>query len=379
MFRLDPIHSPDRWPHPTTDYEAEALRFCQTWRSGQTEFVLHTSGSTGTPKAIGLSRAQMIASAQLTGQALNLQPGDSALVCLNVRYVAGVMMLVRGLELGLPMTIVEPTTHLLDILPPQSQFDFTALVPLQLQTVVVDNERGLTLLNRMKAILVGGAATSPSLEQAVQAVTAPVWATYGMTETVSHIALRRLNGPSASDWFTALPGVSLRLDDRGCLSIQSAATNFDRIETNDLADLHPDGSFRLLGRADSIINSGGVKINPEAVERVIQTVLANRNLSVRLFITGLPDDRLGQRVTIISEVGTMNNEQVPISNQFPDYELFREIQGEIRKAVGPYAIPREWITMQTFVETPTGKIDRKATVRQLNGQTVRLFKRRLDR
>ncbi len=126
----------------------------------------------------------------------------------------------------------------------------------------------------MKAILVGGAATSPALEQALQCITAPVYATYGMTETVSHIALRRLNGPPRSEWFTALPGVDLGVDQRGCLHITSAATNFQRIQTNDVVDLPDPMHFRLLGRADRVINSGGVKIQPEPVEQLIQRVLA---------------------------------------------------------------------------------------------------------
>ncbi len=366
MLLIDPTRSSDQWPAPTTDYEATALQFCRDWQAGQADFVLHTSGSTGTPKPIRLTRAQMQASAQLTGAALGLLPGDPALVCLNVRYVAGVMMLVRGLELGLPLTVVEPTTHLPDALPPNAQFAFTAVVPLQLQTLLAD-PRGLALLNPMKAILVGGAATSPALEQAVQTLTSPVWATYGMTETVSHIALRRLNGPSASDWFTALPGVTLGLDERGCLHIQSAATNFALIQTNDLADLQPNGRFRLLGRADSIINSGGVKVSPEAVERVIERILAEQGLTVRLFVAGLPDERLGQRIVVVSEKLSMNNDQWKMQNGKSVIlaDVLALIQEAVRQEVGPYAAPKEWLITDRFAETPTGKIDRKATLGRL--------------
>ena len=125
---------PHTWPAPQTPYEAEALAFCRAWLTGQERFTLHTSGSTGTPKPIALSRAQMQASARLTGQTLGLLPGDTALVCLNIRYVAGIMMLVRGLELALPMTIIEPEANpFTNLTPAASSFAFTALVPLQLK------------------------------------------------------------------------------------------------------------------------------------------------------------------------------------------------------------------------------------------------------
>lgn len=352
----------DRWPVPQSDYEAEALAFCQSWRSGQTTFTLHTSGSTGTPKPITLTRTQMQASAQLTGKTLGLAPGDAALVCLNIRYVAGVMMLVRGLELGLPMTIVEPSSDPLAAFAlSDTHFAFTALVPLQLQTILATTDAEslsgkLARMNRMKAILIGGAATSPALETALQVISAPVYATYGMTETVSHIALRRLNGPQASGLFTALEGVELGTDDRGCLHITSAATNFERVQTNDVVELvtSEPGTvrFRLLGRADMVINSGGVKVQPEQVERIIQDVLTPESVT-RLFVAGLPDERLGQRVVLICE-----------QRLFATAE-FKAMQEAVRLRVGPFAVPKEQIAVASFSETPTGKIDRKATMAQI--------------
>ena len=349
------LPAPSLWPTPATDYEADALAFCRAWLSGQSTFVLHTSGSTGTPKPIVLTRAQMQASAHLTGQTVGLQPGDPALVCLNIRYIAGVMMLVRGLELGLPMTIVEPSGNpLTDIDPSTALFSFTALVPLQLQTILDKSPEKLPVLSQMKAILVGGAATSPTLEQALQVIKAPVYATYGMTETVSHIAIRRLNGPEATDYFTALAGVELDTDDRGCLHITAAATNFDRIQTNDvvvfLEATKPFQRFRVVGRADSIINSGGVKIQPEPIERIIQEQLAQQGLSPRLFVAGLPDERLGQQVVVFVEELVL------------DSELWHSIQQTIRAQSGPYYTPRSVVTVEHFAETPTGKIDKKAII-----------------
>lgn len=366
---LDPTF-PDNWPDPLTDYEAQTQAFCRAWLSHQSSFTLHTSGSTGTPKPIVLTRAQMRASAQLTGRVLGLQPGDKALVCLNTRYVAGVMMLVRGLELGMPMTIQEPSGNPLALFDsPSTHFDFTALVPLQLQTILEATPEKLSILNTMKAILVGGAATSPLLERELQLIKAPVFATYGMTETVSHIALRRLNGQERSRWFTALDGVELGVDERGCLHITSAATNFEQVQTNDVVEFRSQASptqFQLLGRADTIINSGGVKIQPEQVERVAQEALAiysqagtaspgedQASWVHRLFVAAMPDERLGQRVVLVLEQRALSPEQ------------FQTVQESIRLQLGPYAVPKDMVVVPELAETSTGKIDRNATIARI--------------
>ncbi len=342
------------------------IDFLTAWRSGEQQFTLQTSGSTGAPKSIVLTRAQMEASARLTGETFGLQPGDRALVCLNTNYIAGVMMLVRGEVLGLDLTIVEPSGNpLAPFDPATTRFDFVAFVPLQIQTILADLRVGglpisLPILNGMKAILVGGAATNTALENDIQVIKSPVYATYGMTETVSHIAIRRLNGPEKSSLFTVLPGVIVGTDQRGCLHITAAATNHERVQTNDVVALITAGNqvrFRLLGRADSIINSGGVKVQPEAVEAVVQQQLLRWNLIPRLFIAGLPDDRLGQRVVLFLE------------NQPLDKAQWAAIQASVRETVGPYAMPKAWFTINQFRETATGKVDRTSTIldkRQLN-------------
>lgn len=338
--------------------------FLTLWRSGNQQFTLQTSGSTGTPKAIVLTRAQMEASAQLTGQTFGLQPGDRALVCLNTAYIAGVMMLVRGEVLGLNLTIVSPAGNpLAGFDPATTQFEFSAFVPLQLQTILAETGLGgkpvsLPILNRMKAILVGGAATSAALENSLQVIESPVYATYGMTETVSHVAIRRLNGPEKSDLFTVLPGVAVGSDERGCLHITAAATNHQLVQTNDVVEFVGDPAsesirFRLLGRADSIINSGGVKVQPEAVEAVIQQQLLRWHLAPRLFIAGLPDERLGHRVVLFLENQPLTTEQWTI------------IQQAVRETIGPYAVPKAWFTILHFQETATGKVDRRAILQQV--------------
>ena len=173
-----------------------------------------------------------------------------------------------------------------------------------------------------------------------------------MTETVSHIALRRLNGPNRTAVFTALEGVTLGTDSRGCLHITSAATNFALIQTNDVVDLVDALNFRLLGRADRVINSGGVKVQPERIEQIIQEVLTAQGLQPlpRLFVAGLPDNRLGQRLTVFLEQVSLTQAQ------------WAAVQETVGRQLGPYAMPKEWITLPTFAETPTGKLDQRATL-----------------
>src|SRR5882672_5197908 len=164
-------------------YERRVLQFCQQWLSGQETFTLRTSGSTGQPKTILLTRTQMVTSAHWTGQALGLQPGDRALVCLSVTYIAGMMMLVRGFELGLHLTIIAPVSRPLAAFMPTEHFDFTAMVPLQLHATLYGNAHERTILDAMKVVLIGGAPVSLILEEQLQQIQAPLYHTYGMTET----------------------------------------------------------------------------------------------------------------------------------------------------------------------------------------------------
>ena len=216
-------------PSPTSEYEQKIIIFCQNWLAGQTEFVIKTSGSTGEPKPIVLTRNQMIASAKLTGKTFGLEVGNKALVCLNVEYIAGMMMLVRGMELGLKLTIVEPSGNPFDKIEGQI-FDFLAFVPLQMQNLV-ENDKSVEILNQAKAIIIGGAAVNEVLENKLQQLEVPVYSTYGMTETVSHVAIRRINGDNRNNNFQVLEEVKIGLDERNCLNIVAEASNNALIQT----------------------------------------------------------------------------------------------------------------------------------------------------
>ena len=349
-----------------SDYERRVLDFCQQWLAGQETFTLRTSGSTGQPKPILLTRAQMITSAHWTGQALGLQPGDRALVCLSVTYIAGMMMLVRGFELGLHLTVMAPVSRPLAAFRPTEHFDFTAMVPLQLHATLRGKAHERTILDAMKAVLIGGAPVSLVLEEQLQQVQTPLYHTYGMTETVSHIALRRLNGPQRSDRFVPFAEVDLNVDTRGCLTITSALTRGETLETNDLVEFHADGSFRWLGRIDNVINSGGVKVHIEQVERAMEAALLHYQGGVyaerRFFVGPFPHPRLGQVVVALIE-GEPCGGDAAMAPAFAT-----ALRTSLQPALTPYEIPRQVFFVSQLLETLTGKIDRGANITRLVAQ-----------
>ncbi|WP_083321998.1 AMP-binding protein [Hymenobacter lapidarius] len=337
---------------PVNGYEARVLDFVRQWLTGTQEFGLTTSGSTGTPQPLTLRRRQLEASARRTGDFFDLGPGDRALVCLNCEYIGGMMMLVRGLERNLHLTIVEPQGNPLDLVPADAEFDFAAFVPLQLRALLQAGQAGR--LEAMKAILVGGAVVDPALAAAIGALRAPVYHTYGMTETCSHVALRRLNGPDATTAYRVLTGIAADQDERGCLTLRGDITDDQLIVTNDQVQLLDAHTFEWLGRADFVINSGGVKVPAEKVELVLDVALAEIGESRRCFVAGQPDERLGQAVTAFIEGPALSAARA---------QQLREL---LAARLGRYEQPRQLRYVPEFQTTPTGKLDRPATLRQIS-------------
>ncbi len=340
-----------------SDFERRVLQFGRDWQSGLETFTLHTSGSTGEPKPIIITRDQMATSARLTIRALGLQPGNRGLVCLGIDYIAGMMMLVRGLECGLHLTIVEPLSRPLAAFSPSARFDFTAMVPLQLQETLNGAPHEFEILDAMAGVLIGGGPVSQALMAQLQCVSAPLYHTYGMTETVSHIALRRLNGPQRSDHFVPFDDVHLQLDERGCLAITSALSRGETLYTNDLADLQPDGTFVWLGRIDNVINSGGVKVQTEKVETALETCLLHgwngAYADRRFFVGALDDQRLGQTVVAVMEGAAWP----------PEVET--GLRAQLQQSLNRYEVPRQFLFVPSLMETRNGKIDRRATLAQI--------------
>ncbi|HTF20325.1 MAG TPA: AMP-binding protein, partial [Chryseolinea sp.] len=275
----------------TTAFEEALFGFMRQWLSDVDEFLLTTSGSTGTPKSIVVTRGQMIASAQLTSKALHLKQGQTALICLNPEYIAGKMMIVRSLVTGLTIIAVNPASNPLRQV--AQHVDFAAMVPLQVHELLHAGSRDA--FQQLSTVIIGGGAIDAQDLTLLQDLPCRFYATYGMTETVSHVALRQLNGDGASEYYLALPGINFSLDARGCLIIHWPDLG-DAIVTNDLVQLEDDGRFIWLGRWDNLINSGGIKIIPEKLEATIANVLRNAGHHARFFVSSVPDARLGRKV-----------------------------------------------------------------------------------
>lgn len=325
-----------------TEFERSTLLFCQRWLKGEREFDLQTSGSTGNPKNIKIQRQQMEASAQQTIDALQLKPTATALVCLDTKYIAGQMMLVRSLMVGMNIHAEEPSGNPLANIH-AGPIDFAALVPYQVEGVL-DTIPGR--LDDIRCAIIGGAAISVALRKKIAGSNCALYATYGMTETISHIALQRLNGSSPQDFFEALPGVILRTEGRGCLCIRTAYLP-DEVITNDLVEMAGERKFRWLGRADNVINSGGVKIIPEKIEAILEDIFLKLSIPQRFFIAAVPDESLGQRAMICVEGSAIA------------VEVQRHILELAANQLPKFEVPKGFRFEPKFSETNTGKILRK--------------------
>ena len=235
--------------------------FLSEWNNDSLFVHVQTSGSTGAPKPVLAEKRRMLASARITNDFLGLREGDAALLCMSLDYIAGKMMVVRSIERGLKLITVEPSGHPLNhsqLATDDCQIDFAAMVPLQVyNTLQVPEERKRLL--QIRHLIIGGGAIDEALGAELKNFPNAVWSTYGMTETLSHIALRRLSGPEASDWYIPFPSVKVSLSDDGCLVIDAPEVCPGRLVTNDIAEISPQG-FRILGRKDNVICSGGIKI-----------------------------------------------------------------------------------------------------------------------
>ncbi len=335
---------------PLNGYEAKTLEFCRNWLNGVQEFPMHTSGSTGEPKPITLSRKQLEVSAARTLKVLKLKKGDRMLVCLNTEFIAGIMMLVRGFEGDLEMVIVEPISNPLALVPKEEKIDFASFVPMQLQIILQEMPDAADRLDQMKAILVGGAPVSFTLQRDLQQLQVPVYLTYGMTETASHIALRLLNGPKAAEYFDVLDNIEIGQDSRGCLTIKADVTNNETIVTNDIVELLTSTRFRWIGRADNTINTGGVKVQSEKVEVAVAEAFASMDAPPRFFITSEPDELLGERIVLVLE-----GKPLPAEHE---QALFNALGNLLSK----FEIPKQIIYRKKFYETSTGKINKQKTL-----------------
>lgn len=336
---------------PRDDFEKSTLSFIRQWHSSQHTFELRTSGSTGPPKKIIITRDQMIASARATEKALDLRRGYTALTCLDTNYIAGQMMLVRSFTTGMKVIALTPSANPFRRLDLMEKVDFTALVPYQVQAVIQSPED--VYFNTTGTVIIGGAALSLQAREQLQRYQARFFATYGMTETLSHIALQPLNGKDASAYFQVLPGIVIHQDSRHCLVVEASHLP-GKVVTNDVVELLNSTHFKWLGRFDTIINSGGVKIIPEKVEAEVEKAFRCLNIHCDFFISNLPDSQLGEKIILI------------IKEKILAAEEQEDLYTTLQKSLSRYEIPKEVIVLKSFDMTETGKINRYSTLQNLD-------------
>ena len=283
--------------------------FLAEWNNDSPYVHVQTSGSTGTPKPMLVEKQRMLNSARITCDFLGLREGDTALLCMSLDYIAGKMMVVRSIERGLKLISVPPSGHPLNI--KHSRIDFAAMVPMQVYNSLQVPEE-CERLKQIRHLIIGGGAIDDALAAVLKTFPNHVWSTYGMTETLSHIALRRLNGPDASDYYTPFPSVKVSLSDDGCLIIDAPLVCAERLVTNDIAELSG-GRFRILGRKDNVICSGGIKIQIETVERQLRP-----HLQVPFLITKRPDAKFGEAVVLLTE-GAVDEARAVCEHILPKY------------------------------------------------------------
>lgn len=320
--------------------------FLCDWLNEKEVIEVKTSGSTGKPKTIQLKKQAMVHSALATGEFFSLKPSNRALHCLPTQFIAGKMMLVRAMVLGLEIDMVEPTSK--PIFDYNKTYHFCAMIPLQV-------ENCLNNCSNIETIIVGGASVSEALKVKIQRLKSNIFETYGMTETVTHIALKKLNNFSlsrggttkqpAKSHFKTLPNISISQDERDCLIIKAPNLSEETIVTNDIVKIHSKSSFEWLGRVDNVINSGGLKLFPEQIEAKLQNKIPSR-----FFIASKPHETLGEQLVLILE----SHEMSLASNVF----------SELKK----HEKPKQIFMVKQFVETASGKIQRKKTLELINNQ-----------
>ncbi len=323
-----------------SSYEKLLGNFLMDWLDEKDSIEVKTSGSTGKPKTIKVKKQAMVNSAIATGNFFKLKSGDSALHCLPSRYIAGKMMLIRAMILGLQLDLVEPTSK--PKFNRNKGYDFCAMLPMQLQN-------SLEVVDHIKTIIIGGAPASKQLIRDIQNCKAKVFETYGMTETVSHIAVKKLNhienvtlSAVERSHFKTFPDVKITQDERGCLLIDAPNFCDSKIITNDIVNLHSGTEFEWLGRFDHVINSGGIKIYPEQLERKLED-----KLNQRFFIASVDDNLLGEKVILVLE-GENNVVEPSIFEGFEKHE-----------------IPKQVYAISEFIETTSRKVQRQQTLESI--------------
>lgn len=298
-----------------------------------------TSGTTGPPKRFSIPKRDLAMSARLTGATFNLMPGDRVLHCLPARYIAGKVMLMRAFALGLDIHFIDPRGSILKNLKVDDRFRFTAMVPLQLHRAIQEGRARVE--RQFETILLGGGPVSDALLEDIRTLDARVFQSYGSTETVTHVAIRRINGSSPEDHFTAIGECHFARDPRGCLVVHTPHLSTKQHVTNDLVELMDDTHFRWLGRIDHVILSGGKKIFPEQLEARTAGVIPYPH-----YFTHAADPVLGQAVMLVLET------------ELPQEQVLPEVMEKLMAVLHPHEWPRRVQALRRIQRTDSGKVIR---------------------
>ena len=325
--------------------------FLSEWNNGSDRVLVHTSGSTGKPKPMMVEKKRMLNSARITCDFLGLKPGDSALLCMSLDYIAGKMVVVRSIERHLHLISVPPSGHpLKDV---DEEITFAAMVPMQVyNTLQVPEER--ERLTHIRHLIIGGGAIDAALEQELQSLPGDIaiWSTYGMTETLSHIALRRINGDEASEWYQPFDSVRISQTEEGCLVIDAPQVCAETLVTNDIVEIEPyiynkveKLRFRIKGRKDNVICSGGIKIQIEEVETLLKP-----HLEKPFMLAKKKDEKFGEIAVLLSEDENIKKVEATVRRLLSDES---EKSSDHKKY--KYWIPKEFRYVEHLPLTETGK------------------------
>ena len=328
--------------------------FFSEWNNDSDRVLVHTSGSTGKPKPMMVEKKRMLNSARITCDFLGLKPGDSALLCMSLDYIAGKMVVVRSIERHLHLISVSPSGHpLKDV---NKEITFAAMVPMLVyNTLQVPEER--ERLTHIRHLIIGGGAIDASLEKELQSLPGniAIWSTYGMTETLSHIALRRINGAEASEWYQPFDSVKISQTEEGCLVIDAPQVCAETLVTNDIVEIESyiynkveKLRFRIKGRKDNVVCSGGIKIQIEEVEALLKP-----HLEKPFMIAKKKDEKFGEIAVLLTEDENLKKVEATIrrllSGKSDDSNKSSESKSH------KYWIPREYRYVEHLPLTETGK------------------------
>lgn len=308
----------------------DAEAFVAEWMEPTPYIIAHTSGSTGAPKEIRLSKDDMRASARATIEYFGLNSDSTLTLPLSPDYIAGKMQIVRAVEAGCRLVTEKPSSHPFKEYP-YKQCSLIPIVPSQLDGFLESPISECT-----DNVIIGGAPMSPQQEQTVIERDIRAFATYGMTETCSHVALRRIG----EECYKALPGIRFSTDSRGCLVIETSTLSCGHLVTNDMVALVSDTTFRWLGRHDNVINSGGVKIHPEEVEKILIPLLPH---GVTAYVTARTNERWGEEAVIVTDSPALG----------------QEVLEQLKQLLPPHRSPRDIVYTNNIPLTSSGKIVRQ--------------------